>query len=247
MAAGCNNSVETQSSGTGGSTAGTGGGGATVSTSSSPEGVCGGQQGLACAADARCEHAPAGSCGSKGEQGSCTPKPTEDCPLECAEVCGCDGIRYCNACYAHAAGVDVSSDNTCPPDGYSGTALASGSEIVLFKVDLAQGICLRWTFAADESPDPYGVQVSPPWSTTGIVVTNLVDDCALDDTGNLAPPKGDSAQASDAEGSVFVSEPMDPCNADSDAKVFFQAEAPWIPDEEAFDSPLLQLKKCGPK
>lgn len=257
MAAGCNNGAETPSGGAGGSAAGAGGdsgatagaggdGGATASTSSSPEDACGGSQGLACATGDWCKYPVAGSCGAAGEEGLCTPGPVEDCPLDCAEVCGCDGIRYCTACHANAAGVDVSADDTCPPDGYSGAVLATGSEFVVFKVDVARGICLRWALAANESPDPYGVQVSPPWSTTVIVVTNDVDDCALDDTGNLAAPKGDSVQASGATGSVFVPTSSDPCDADVDATVVFLSGAPWVPEEELFDSPLVQLQKCGP-
>ena len=246
--AGCNAGDDTQSGGAGGSAAGTGGeGGKATSTSSSPGDACGGSRGLACATDAWCRYALAGSCGAAGEEGSCLPRPAEDCPFECAEVCGCDGVRYCNACHANAAGVDVSEDDSCPPDGYSGTVLASGSELVVFKVDVARGICLRWTFAANEAPDPYGVQVSPPWSTMGIVVTSDMDDCALDDTGSLAPPKGDSVQASDAAGSVFVPTPWDPCHADVDATVVFQSEASWVPDEELFDSPVVPLRKCGPE
>ena len=137
--------------------------------------------------------------------------------------------------------------DTCPPDGYSGKVLPNGSELVVFKVDVARGICLRWSFSANDSPDPYGVEVTPPWSTTEIVVTNQLEDCALDDTGNLAPPKGDSVQAASAHGSVFVPTPWDPCDADTDATVSFEPVAPWVPEEELFDSPVVPLRKCGPE
>lgn len=142
---------------------------------------------------------------------------------------------------------DVSAGGTCPPDGYSGTVLPNGSELVVFKVDTARGLCVRWTFAANDTADPYGVEVTAPWSTTSIEATNEVGDCALDDTGNLAPAKGDSVEASAASGSTFVPVPFDPCNADVDATVFFQSEAPWAPEEEMFDSPLVTLRKCGPE
>jgi hypothetical protein len=47
--------------------------------------------------------------------GTCRAIP-EVCTLECIAVCGCDGKKYCNACLAHVAGVDDSSDTTCTDD-----------------------------------------------------------------------------------------------------------------------------------
>jgi hypothetical protein len=47
-------------------------------------------------------------------QGVCTEQPVE-CPVTTAEVCGCDGITYRNACFASAAGVSVFAEGPCAP------------------------------------------------------------------------------------------------------------------------------------
>src|SRR5262249_56328374 len=44
--------------------------------------------------------------------GICQPRP-QLCPLDCPGVCGCNGQFYCNACLAHVAGTDDSSDRSC--------------------------------------------------------------------------------------------------------------------------------------
>ena len=54
---------------------------------------------------------PDGTCGENAV-GSCVPRP-EVCTLEFAPVCGCDGAEYGNACAAGAAGVSISTMQTC--------------------------------------------------------------------------------------------------------------------------------------
>src|SRR5262249_13181293 len=38
------------------------------------------------------------------------------CTADCPGVCGCDGKFYCNACVAHVAGTDDSTDRSCLRD-----------------------------------------------------------------------------------------------------------------------------------
>jgi len=98
------------SSGRGGS-AGSGGGG-TGGTSGTSGRVCGGLAGLTCDADEWCDYDD--NCGDGDMQGVCTPKPGA-CTKDCPGVCGCNGMRYCNACEAQQAGIDVSPTVSCPP------------------------------------------------------------------------------------------------------------------------------------
>lgn len=44
--------------------------------------------------------------------GECTARPTS-CTDDCPMVCGCDGMDYCNACQAAAAGVGLRSGRAC--------------------------------------------------------------------------------------------------------------------------------------
>ncbi len=46
--------------------------------------------------------------------GTCEVRP-EICPLVIAEVCGCDGTTYVNACEAYRAGANVEYDGVCDP------------------------------------------------------------------------------------------------------------------------------------
>lgn len=58
-----------------------------------------------CAADEYC-YFTGTSCGTEGA-GHCELKPRGNCQLEAPSVCGCDGERYTNYCYAAAAGTSV--------------------------------------------------------------------------------------------------------------------------------------------
>ena len=61
-----------------------------------------------CPADRWCQFLDVGLCGQADGAGTCRPRPTS-CFGDCNGVCGCDGLTYCNACDANAAGVDTSS------------------------------------------------------------------------------------------------------------------------------------------
>jgi hypothetical protein len=76
---------------------------------------CGGITGQKCPSTSYCDYKP-GDCGKPDASGVCQPRP-RICPLFCASTCGCDGNHYCNACDAHAAGVDDSTILVCGDGG----------------------------------------------------------------------------------------------------------------------------------
>jgi hypothetical protein len=76
-------------------------------------GVCGGLIGAQCGKAYFCDYPPTMACGNADGQGQCQPIPNA-CTKEFAEVCGCDGKLYSNACMANAAGVSVLKTGKCP-------------------------------------------------------------------------------------------------------------------------------------
>ena len=61
-----------------------------------------------------CAFAP-GECGPRPVPGHCEPRP-DGCPEDCPGVCGCDGVTYCNECFAAQAGVGFTTDpDVCGP------------------------------------------------------------------------------------------------------------------------------------
>jgi RNA polymerase sigma factor (sigma-70 family) len=77
------------------------------------DGVCGGFTGKACDKGFFCDYPPEQICGNADGQGKCQPIPSA-CTKEIAEVCGCDGKTYSNACLANAAGTSVLQTGKCP-------------------------------------------------------------------------------------------------------------------------------------
>lgn len=91
-----------------------GGGSSTVTTTTTTTTTAGGGSGKLCG-DGQPPCPPSEFCDypedSCGPQGTCTPRP-QSCPDDCPDVCGCDGVAYCNECLAQASGVDVSANCT---------------------------------------------------------------------------------------------------------------------------------------
>jgi hypothetical protein len=85
-------------------------------TATIPEGGTCGTRGTPgqCAEALYCDYAK--QCGADDSGGTCKPKP-EICPDIFAEVCGCDGNTYPNACYAARAGVSTASTGACGTSG----------------------------------------------------------------------------------------------------------------------------------
>jgi hypothetical protein len=88
--------------------------------------ICGGLRGAICPRGFFCDFAPNASCGAADQTGICQPVPTGACLADCPGVCGCDGKFYCNACGAHTAGTDDSSDRSCIPTSPDGGARVCG-------------------------------------------------------------------------------------------------------------------------
>lgn len=66
---------------------------------------CGGIAGGTCEGDEFCDYRVEHACGTTDGGGVCRARPTA-CPEIYAPVIGSDGVRYDNACFAHAAGAD---------------------------------------------------------------------------------------------------------------------------------------------
>ena len=97
---------------------GTGGTGGTAGAAGNPgdasSDVCGGIASLRCTDPNTtfCDYPDQMACGAGDATGVCTPRP-DSCSKDCPGVCGCDGKRYCNACEANRAGIDVQPMGTC--------------------------------------------------------------------------------------------------------------------------------------
>jgi hypothetical protein len=71
-----------------------------------------------------CDFDPNAICGAADATGICR-VAEGGCTADCPGVCGCNGKFYCNACGAHQAGTDDSTDRSCLRDG-GGNGTACG-------------------------------------------------------------------------------------------------------------------------
>ncbi|MGF1464560.1 MAG: hypothetical protein ACFCGT_00370 [Sandaracinaceae bacterium] len=121
------------------------------------EGDCG--TNADCAAGEYCALA-LGACVAPPEGGVCAPRPAR-CGGDCPGVCGCDGVTYCNACEAAAAGTNVVVDQPCtalcgpdaelcPPGRYCELGTLCG------EAGNAGSCELRPTRCGDEGPEACG-------------------------------------------------------------------------------------------
>jgi hypothetical protein len=107
-----------------------------------------------CAADEFCQRTGGNLCDPLNVTGQCAPRP-EACPENCPGVCGCDGLTYCNACLANAAGVNVAEDGTCEAAATcNGATCAPGQFCALSSTCRDEGGCeARPTSCPTPDPD----------------------------------------------------------------------------------------------
>ena len=76
---------------------------------------CGGAFG-ACDGAGVCEFPADAPCGAGGVAGTCVERP-RGCFKDCPGVCGCDGVRHCNACATESRGISVRHAGACMEEG----------------------------------------------------------------------------------------------------------------------------------
>lgn len=214
------------SGGGGGAGAGGAGGGSSK--------ICGGKAGLLCAEDEWCEFTPAGSCGVADATGVCQPKP-DGCDDDCPGVCACNGVPYCNACYAHSEGVDTSSDATgCVEDAggeVTAASLFTGKpRFVIFKADPVRDVCFRLMVEASLGPG-IGIETTMGWAVEMAEVTASADHCKL---VNGSPPiTMTSVSADKGSGVLNIMSNGQACSVNIHATLTWAMPGlPWVPPSE---------------
>jgi hypothetical protein len=238
IAAGCGGNVVVDAPGEEGGTGGTGTTTTTTIITSGGAGgtgptICGGQAGLPCAADEWCMFDPPGSCGGFDNAGTCQPRP-QGCPADCPGVCGCDGQFFCNACEAHAFGIDTSDGPVCffdgPPDEYHAFMLPTNApRYMITKTEHDADRCLQIIVAGFGVGDT-NVDVTMGWSVESITISPSAADCT---TGLGWPPPPTAVKTSKAKGSIKQDDGQWPCVVDVDVTIGFPPGSPaWVPDQD---------------
>ncbi|MFO0615097.1 MAG: hypothetical protein U0414_21075 [Polyangiaceae bacterium] len=212
-----------------------------VTTSTGGTTICGGKQGVPCAADEYCDYAD-GSCGAADGTGICVSKPL-GCTADCPGVCACDGSFFCNACGAAEQGLDVSSSSACLPDNaeYSAKLWLGGLDhLVIRKADFQRDVCFEVFLDAPQMiQDPYFITAPQQFAASNAIAilgaTNCYQDVAPD------PP---IVQAEAGKGAVdWKTEPMMyyPCEISLiDIELTFSGSSSWV-------MPIETLKATGVK
>ena len=106
--------------------------------------------------------------GTCGGMGTCMPI-SDFCPEDCPGVCGCDGDRYCNACLASRARVDVDPDGSCEGDfGCAAAAMCPGDQFCEQESCDGDGLC-------QPRPDTCPGVVDPVCACNGMTYNNACE------------------------------------------------------------------------
>jgi hypothetical protein len=238
----CGSEVETPTSSSSngvGASSGAGGaggaGGGTSGTGGGESNACGGFIGKSCGPAEWCDYRDE-FCGGTDTSGVCKPRPRA-CPADCPGVCGCDGMFYCNACGAQAAGVDVSGLTSCTrrEGAYSAQALFGGLDhLFIRKADVTRNVCVTIHLArpTDNAPG-FSFDVPASWGVQTAEISDQASDCEAG-----AQPTH-AVGATSGVGTLTFTLPLDgffPCDVSIHGTLSFPPGEPWVPASESLDA-----------
>jgi hypothetical protein len=114
---------------------------------------------------------------------------------------------------------------------------------VVFKIDHKRNLCFRIWVEGLVGPGPLMIDVTDPWVTSRVEVTNNVGDCIM--TMGFPPQAQTFAEATTGTGSMMISGGF-PCAVDLHAVISFNPVGPWVPMNEPFDVDMLSVDGgCG--
>ncbi|MFT3764645.1 MAG: hypothetical protein QM820_03870 [Minicystis sp.] len=252
--AGCGGKVAVDANG---NTTGNGGAGTSSTSSSAGTGgtavkVCGGEQELKCGPDEWCKWDEPGTCGIPSGTGVCQPKPGGPCPDSCFDVCGCDGITYCNECQAQGSGFDTSGwwdvcNNPIPDDNkyVAYTLPTNAPRYAITKAEYSHDRCVFIFVAGFQSGGSFpDVQTPMGWTVEGAGVTPHAEDCSV--SAKLWPATPETVKAVAAKGTIVQDSTTLACTVGVDVAITFPPGSPsWVPAKESMQANELVVQGGG--
>jgi hypothetical protein len=114
---------------------------------------------------------------------------------------------------------------------------------VIYKIDHTRNLCFRIWVEGFSGPGPLTIDVTSPWVTSRVEVTNNVADCTL--SMGFPPQPATFANATTGTGTLMIPGGF-PCAVDLHATISFDPVGPWVPSNEAFDVDALNVDGgCG--
>jgi hypothetical protein len=158
-------------------------------------------------------------------QGNCAARP-RDCNEDCPGICGCDGQNYCNACLAHAAGVDDSGASCSAGDySYAAAAWPGGLDhIIIMRADNTNDTCVRVYIDAPITGS-YPITTPSSWGVSQVDASASASGCLDSQSAMMGAP----ATTNSASGSIdwqLAAGMYYPCTLDIDVALTLQAPPP---------------------